>query len=62
LLFEVDTGIELHFCLSVGYELLQPLPRQRLLLEGKQLLIPNNTVKKLKTIEIIIIVKLRMSV
>jgi hypothetical protein len=57
----MDTGIELHFCLSVSYELLQPLPGQRLLLRGKQFLIPNNTVKKLKTTRKII-VKLQMSI
>jgi hypothetical protein len=46
----MDTRIELHFRLSVSYELLQPLPGQGLLLGGKQLLISNNTVKKLETI------------
>jgi hypothetical protein len=56
----MDTGIELHFRLSVSYELLQPLPGQGLLLGGKQLLISNNTIKKLKTTRKI--VKLQMSI
>ena len=50
LIFKMDTGIEVHFSLSVSYELLQPLPSQRLLLGGNQLLITSNTMKKLENL------------
>ena len=48
LIFKMDTGIELHFSFSVSYEMLQPLPSQRLLLGGNQLHITTNTTKKLE--------------
>ena len=44
----MDTGIKLHFRLSVSYDLLQSLLGQRLLLGGKQLLVTNNAMKKLE--------------
>ena len=41
----VDTGIELHLCLSVGNHLLKLLPSHGLLLEGEELLVTMDTVK-----------------
>ena len=41
----VDTGIELHLCLSVGNHLLELLPSHGLLLEGEELLVTMDTVK-----------------